>query len=786
MTAGLSLFIGTNIKIMEVSAVTDVYGGSNHSYLIDYENTGYGWGDNTYYQLGFKETTSSIHYPEQISFKDGSLAKNIKMFSSSKANYFTLAMMEDGSLRFWGSIFSYGGGIGGYWSDWDYSKYITIQNQDGTPFKGATMITSGDTHMAALKEDGTVWTWGENWQGQLGNKKTDHNPYAQQVVMDDGTPLKGVVAISAGAWHTLALKKDGTVYGWGWNRNNQLGVTTQKVIPYAIPILTSEQKVLSGITGIEAGGEHSLVLTHKNKVLSWGHNGYGQLGNGNTTNQPYPGLVVDASNQPIHDIKTVKTSGYSSFALTSDSKILAWGRNQFGQTGNGNTTEKILIPDYVMTSDHTPLENIYTFSAGWQHVLAMQKDGAMWAWGSNIGNILGVGVTNGGGVPLAKRVLKQADEPLSVKVEGNTLQEEVINPTLTVQNKQALLQWNNPNSAVRYVEIYKDGTYIGTSFSTIYVDPTMDPTNSHTYTLKAVDGLGNRTTGVNAELKIVQPVKMVEVTTDKLSPQPVKSTITINALAEGGNERLYKFWLLENGTWKVLQDYSSSSSVKWTPSNEGNYKISVHVKDRDSVKSYDDYKALEYKIESDSVLLNSFSSQLSSPRSVYSSIPITATATGGSEKLYKFFVYHNGVWKVLKDYSPVSNLNWVPKVPGDYKLVVHAKDKNSTKNYDSYKQLIFKVLNGPVLQSVSTNLTSPQSLGKTVQIKASAIGGTEKLYKYWVYDGVKWHILKDFTSQTTVDWKPAAKGTYKISVHVKDRYSTRSYDSYKAVNYTIK
>jgi len=230
---------------------------------------------------------------------------------------------------------------------------------------------------------------------------------------------------------------------------------------------------------------------------------------------------------------------------------------------------------------------------------------------------------------------------------------------------------------------------------------------------------------------------MVDVTTDKLSPQPVKSTISIDAIAEGGNERLYKFWILENGIWKVLQDYSSASTVKWSPSNQGIYKISVHVKDKDSVKSYDAYKAIDYKVESASVQLDSFTSQLPYPRSVYSSIPLKATATGGSQKLYKFFAYHNGVWTVLQDFSPASSINWIPKVPGDYKLVVHAKDKNSIKSYDSYKQLIFKVVNGPVMQSVSTNLPSPQVIGKTVQIKASATGGTEKLYKYWAYDGVK-------------------------------------------------
>lgn len=785
--AGLILFLGSDMEVMANANFTaDVFGGARHSYLVDHEGTAYGWGENGYFQLGSKESSATVRYPESIWFKDNSIADNIRMFSSSKSNFFTLAMMDDGTLRFWGHIFSYDGGLGGYWKDTDYSNYITIQNQDGTPFMDASMISSGDTHMTALRKDGTVWTWGQNGFGQLGNGKTDHTPYPQQVVMQDGSPLTDIISISSGAWHTLALKQDGTVYGWGWNRNKQLGVTPQNISAYAIPILTSDQRVLSDIIGIEAGGEHSLVLTNKNQVMAWGHNNYGQLGNGNTTSQPYPVLVQDENNQPLSNIKTLKTSGYSSYALTSDSEILGWGRNQFGQLGNGILTEIVRIPGYVKKADNLTLSNVYSFSAGWQHVLAIQKDGALWGWGSNVGNTLGTEEENGGGVPLAKRVLKQAEVPFSTVVEANTSKEEVKNATVTIKNNKALLKWENPNSTVKYVEIYKDGVYLGTSPTTIYIDEIIETGSSHTYTLKAVDALGNKTDGKHVEMKHVQPVQMIEVKTDINSPQPVKSSIFIEAHAEGGYERLYKFWVLENGTWKILQDYSEADSVIWTPLLEGKYKISVHVKDKRSAKSYDDYRAFEYTIESESVLLNSFTSQLPSPRAVYSSIPLSVSATGGSEKLFKFFAYHNGVWTVLQDYSKSPTLKWIPKIPGDYKLVVHAKDRNSPKSYDSYKTLMFKVVNGPVMQSLSTSAASPQFLGKTIQIKAAAAGGTEKLYKFWIYDGNEWRVLRDYSSLSSYDWKPNIKGTYKISVHVKDRYSTRTYDSYKALNYTIK
>ncbi|WP_082861493.1 triple tyrosine motif-containing protein [Fictibacillus phosphorivorans] len=773
LSAGVCIFLGLSMQVLEVSADPEVYGGARHSYLVEQNGNVYGWGENGYHQLGYKDSYASIRYPEQIGFIDHTLAQNVKMFSSSKSNYFTLAMMEDGTLRFWGQVFTYDGNLGGYWNDWNYSKYNTVQNLDGTPFTGATMISSGDSHMTALKDDGTVWTWGYNSYGQLGNGKTENTPYPQQVIMEDGTPLKDVVSISSGAWHTLALKKDGSVYGWGWNRGSQLSVTPQMYNTKALPILTEDKKVLSGIIGIQGGGDHSLALTNKNEVMTWGNNTYGQLGNGSTSSTPqmYPGFVLDSNNERLTQIKALNASGYSSYALTFDSKILSWGRNQFGQLGQGNVTTNEKVPAYVKSINNEILDDVYAFSPGFQHVVAIQKDGKLWRWGDFSGNSLAI------------QVLKNENEPYTTTINGNIEREEVVNPMISIKNNQVHLKWNYPNNEIKFVDIYKNGDWIGTSPSTIYID---DYTADAVYTLKAVDGLGNNTDGVQVELKNIQPVKIISVITDKLAPQPAGSSISIHAAAEGGTERLYKFWILENGQWKVLQDYSTASSVKWNPATEGNYKISVHVKDSNSSKTYDDYKAFEYKIESASVLLNDFSSQLSAPRSVYSSIPLAASATGGSEKLYKFFAYHNGVWTTLQDYSPTSTIRWIPKFTGDYKLVVHAKDQNSMKSYDSYKQMMFKVIDAPVMQSLTTSLASPQLVGKTIQIKSSATGGTEKLYKYWVHDGVKWHVLKDFSTSTTFDWKPISKGNYKISVHVKDRYSTRSYDSYKALNYTIK
>jgi alpha-tubulin suppressor-like RCC1 family protein len=101
--AGLTLFLGNSEEVLANSNMAaDVFGGARHSYLVDYEGTAHGWGENGYYQLGNKESSTTVRYPEHIWFKDNSFAENVIMFSSSKSNFFTLAMMDDGTLRFWG------------------------------------------------------------------------------------------------------------------------------------------------------------------------------------------------------------------------------------------------------------------------------------------------------------------------------------------------------------------------------------------------------------------------------------------------------------------------------------------------------------------------------------------------------------------------------------------------------------------------------------------------------------------------------------------------------------
>ncbi|MBK5286220.1 MAG: T9SS type A sorting domain-containing protein, partial [Bacteroidia bacterium] len=142
---------------------------------------------------------------------------------------------------------------------------------------GIISISSGQFHSFALKNDGTVWAWGNNSYGQLGIGTTTGTSIPIQV------NISNVIKIRAGDRHTLALKNDGTIWTWGSNSQGQLGdgSTTDRIIPGQVNTLTE-------ITEITAGWSHSLVLKNDGTVWAWGFNGQGQLGDGTITDRWFP------------------------------------------------------------------------------------------------------------------------------------------------------------------------------------------------------------------------------------------------------------------------------------------------------------------------------------------------------------------------------------------------------------------------------------------------------------------------------------------------------------------
>jgi len=258
-------------------------------------------------------------------------------------------------------------------SDGDgYSNLFEYQvGLDPSHGDSKVQISSGDNHSLLLKADGTVWSWGNNAYGQLGDGTTTARTTPMQV-----SGLSGVVSVGAGSTHSLAVKSDGTVWSWGDNGSGRLGdgTTTTRTAPVQV-------SGLSGVVSVGAGGSHSLAVKSDGTVWAWGDNAYGQLGDGTTTTRTTPVQVSGLSG-----VVSVGAGSSHSLAVKADGTVWAWGNNS-GRLGDGTTTNRA-APVQV-----SGLSGVVSVGAGGSHSLAVKSDGTVWAWGNNGSGRLGDGTT---------------------------------------------------------------------------------------------------------------------------------------------------------------------------------------------------------------------------------------------------------------------------------------------------------------------------------------------------------------------------------------------------------
>ena len=229
------------------------------------------------------------------------------------------------------------------------------------------------TATAAGVDGGQVWAWGDNGQAQLGRGAPSGAGHTPGPV----SGLSGVIVISAGEYHNLALKSDGTIAAWGSSSRGALGDGGPAVAPIGSPVAV---KSITGVTSVAAGDAHSLALRSDGTVWSWGNNQYGQLGDGTTVNRSVPGPVSGLTN-----IRAIAARYLHSLALKNDGTVWAWGYNADGALGDGTTTNRS-VPVQVSVIDR-----IVGISAGVEHNLALRNDGTVWAWGLNARGGLGDG-----------------------------------------------------------------------------------------------------------------------------------------------------------------------------------------------------------------------------------------------------------------------------------------------------------------------------------------------------------------------------------------------------------
>jgi len=232
-------------------------------------------------------------------------------------------------------------------------------------------IWGGARAVNTLKPNGTVWSWGLNAKGQLGDGTTTDSSLPMQVLGPGGTGyLSDIVAVMGGEQHNFALKSDGTVLAWGDNSHAQLGngTTTNSSTPVQVSGLTS-------IVKLSGRGYHSVAVKSDGTVWTWGWDEYGALGNG--VDDPNIDYLVPIEVTGVTNPIMVTTGFNFSVALMQDHTLMAWGNNAEGEIGDGTTINR-LTPVPV-----PGIDQVVWISAGWTHVVAIRADGTVWTWGAN-------------------------------------------------------------------------------------------------------------------------------------------------------------------------------------------------------------------------------------------------------------------------------------------------------------------------------------------------------------------------------------------------------------------
>ena len=293
----------------------------------------------------------------------------------------TMVLLADGSVWTWGS--NVAGKLGNNQSSANYSDNsfdsylpIKVHGPNNVGYLNSIIaVSAGEGVNTALRSDGTVWAWGDNEFAQLGNGTTNNAWTPVQV-----SGLTNVVAISGRAYHTLALKADGTVWAWGWNGYGQLGINS------TAPILVPQQVIgLTNPASISAAYTTSLALMSNGTVKIWGTGRKGELGQGTNTSSSYVPITVLG----ISNVVSVAGDFQEPEALKSDGTIWMWGWNNLGQLGNGTSFDTNLPVQSVNLTNM-----IFAGVTGDRDNCAIKADHSVWIWGRNFNGQLGNGMTN--------------------------------------------------------------------------------------------------------------------------------------------------------------------------------------------------------------------------------------------------------------------------------------------------------------------------------------------------------------------------------------------------------
>lgn len=263
--------------------------------------------------------------------------------------------------------------------------------------QGYVQVEVGYYHSCALRHDGALWCWGQNLHGELGD-----GTYARRVLPVQATSsasgfgANNIASIAADLYRTCALNDNGRAFCWGHNAFGQIGdgSTTGRINPVRVEVIGT------GVQTLSASHHLSCAVGEFGKAWCWGRNNHGQVGDGSTTNRslPVPVSIAPALGFRDFNIAAVAAGQNHGCARNLRGRAFCWGSNHFGQLGDGTTTDRLTPVQVDTSAPGFNGFNIAQISAGESHTCALTSTGRAFCWGRN-----GFGQV-GHGLPASVRV----------------------------------------------------------------------------------------------------------------------------------------------------------------------------------------------------------------------------------------------------------------------------------------------------------------------------------------------------------------------------------------------
>jgi len=382
------LFTGVTMLSPSFSqTIIKAIGGGGHTVILKSDGSVWTFGRNNMGQLGDNSTTNTSA-PIQVR-GPGNIGFLTGIIDIGAGNVYSMALRNDGTVWCWGA--NADGQIG----DGTNINRLTPVQVNGLGnvgfLTGVTKISTSKRLSMALLNDSTVAVWGVDYAGQLG----DDTPLTARNYPDrvKGAGfvgnLTGITDIRANCCSGTALKSDGTVWMWGESQYGQLGRGVIAAVPGIAPDMVhgvGNIGFLQNIVAIGGGSYHIFAITNTGAVYGWGLGATGALGNGGTSNQSTPVQLTGLTTGFIAVAAGGDPFSPHGMALKNDGTIWAWGYNASGELGNGNNSNQ-LTPVQITTN----VANTVAIDCGWEHSILRKSDGSVCTVGENQYGQLGDG-----------------------------------------------------------------------------------------------------------------------------------------------------------------------------------------------------------------------------------------------------------------------------------------------------------------------------------------------------------------------------------------------------------